>query len=438
MDHSDQRPATTYTVLRTTLTRGDPMVRLCLMTAAAGVLLIALLSPAQRSAYGAQAVTAALLLSVILSARACWRGVPTREERSFWRDLTVAYSLWLAIALLLLSSGSAGATFSQRLAAELGTAIYYVLLVRAVESQPHRPRGAATGLTRRLNLAAIVVFVFGLLTYFWLIPGVLLRGGGEHMLLLPSVYLYATLDALLTLRLLFLARAAGSPRWRLLYALLALTTATMLAGDLTGSVSSFTQANYFYSGSMIFAVLAARSRLQPSRGTAPEISSSFEDRSDRSWQTVIYTLTLPLIDLAIYRFALLDQVYHPTRATFVLIWTPLLAGIALLQNRQLGEARQRVLDELRAKNQEMERFTHTVSHDLKAPLVTIQGFLGMLEKDIAAGDARRMASDMGRIRNAAGSMARLIDDLLALSKVGRVVNQTEPVPLGALAAEVKE
>ena len=47
----------------------------------------------------------------------------------------------------------------------------------------------------------------------------------------------------------------------------------------------------------------------------------------------------------------------------------------------------------------MERFTYTVSHDLKTPLVTIKGFVGMLHRDVAKGDAERdllpMAADDG-------------------------------------------
>ena len=46
--------------------------------------------------------------------------------------------------------------------------------------------------------------------------------------------------------------------------------------------------------------------------------------------------------------------------------------------------RLKFIEELEAKNAEMERFTYTVSHDLKSPLITIRGFLGLLEKDATA------------------------------------------------------
>ncbi len=90
-------------------------------------------------------------------------------------------------------------------------------------------------------------------------------------------------------------------------------------------------------------------------------------------------------------------------------------------------------EELEAKNAELERFTYTVSHDLKSPLVTIKGFLGLLEKDAMAGDLDRMRSDIERIKNAAATMNRLLDELLELSRVGRQVNPPEDVALVEVA-----
>ena len=91
--------------------------------------------------------------------------------------------------------------------------------------------------------------------------------------------------------------------------------------------------------------------------------------------------------------------------------------------------------DLAAKNAELERFTYTVSHDLKSPLVTIRGFAGLAGTDIGSGDIARVRQDLGRIVAAADKMHRLLDDLLELSRVGRVVNPPEDVPLGDLARE---
>lgn len=104
---------------------------------------------------------------------------------------------------------------------------------------------------------------------------------------------------------------------------------------------------------------------------------------------------------------------------------------------QLQE-RERLIAELGAKNAELERFTYTVSHDLKSPLFTIQGFLGLLRRDAAASDSDRMDQDMERITGAAQKMRRLLDDLLELSRVGRMVNPPEELSFCELAGEARD
>lgn len=91
--------------------------------------------------------------------------------------------------------------------------------------------------------------------------------------------------------------------------------------------------------------------------------------------------------------------------------------------------------ELQQKTDEMTRFTYTVSHDLKSPLVTIRTFLGFLEQDIQKQDGERIAKDMGFIRKAAEKMTHLLEELLELSRIGRVVNSPVDTPFDELARE---
>ena len=121
-----------------------------------------------------------------------------------------------------------------------------------------------------------------------------------------------------------------------------------------------------------------------------------------------------------------------------------LGDLARALNRMAGdlraheEALRAERADLAAKNAELERFTYTVSHDLKSPLVTIRGFAGLAGTDLAAGNSDRVRQDLGRIVAAADRMHRLLDDLLELSRVGRVVNPSEDVALGPLAREAVE
>ena len=91
--------------------------------------------------------------------------------------------------------------------------------------------------------------------------------------------------------------------------------------------------------------------------------------------------------------------------------------------------------ELEAKNAELERFTYTVSHDLKSPLYTLRGFLDYMDRDAQSGNIARLRSDIARSASAADKMRRLLDDLLELSRIGRLVNPPEDVPFGEIALE---
>lgn len=91
--------------------------------------------------------------------------------------------------------------------------------------------------------------------------------------------------------------------------------------------------------------------------------------------------------------------------------------------------------ERKRQEEEAARFTYAVSHDLKSPLVTIRTFLDFLEQDMASQDAERIAKDMGFMRHAAERMARLLDELLALSRVGRVAQAAEDVAVQDVVEE---
>ena len=100
--------------------------------------------------------------------------------------------------------------------------------------------------------------------------------------------------------------------------------------------------------------------------------------------------------------------------------------------------RQRQEDELKSKNTELERFTYTVSHDLRSPLITIKGFASALLSDVAAGRTGRLNEDLQRIVQAADKMSDLLNGLLGLSRVGRMVNPPTQVPMDKLVHEVLE
>ncbi len=112
--------------------------------------------------------------------------------------------------------------------------------------------------------------------------------------------------------------------------------------------------------------------------------------------------------------------------------------IDITERKRIEQEQQRLIDELETKNAELERFTYTVSHDLKSPLVTIRGFLGLVEKDALAGDFEQMKKDIRRIQDATEQMQRLLKELLELSRIGRLMNPSEEVSLTELAREATD
>src|SRR5258706_12881036 len=120
------------------------------------------------------------------------------------------------------------------------------------------------------------------------------------------------------------------------------------------------------------------------------------------------------------------------------------AGLAI-ENSRLNTAleddlnhRKTLINELETKNAELERFTYTVSHDLRSPLVTIRGFLGYLRQDAESGDLIRFDKDLARVANAVDKMQALLNDLLELSRIGRIINPPEKIPFREIVAEAIE
>ena len=89
--------------------------------------------------------------------------------------------------------------------------------------------------------------------------------------------------------------------------------------------------------------------------------------------------------------------------------------------------------ELRAANRELEAFSYSVSHDLRAPLRAIAGFVQILEEDHAAKFDAEARHHLDRVKANARRMGELIDDLLTFSRIGRTTMVRQPVDLTAIA-----
>ena len=101
-----------------------------------------------------------------------------------------------------------------------------------------------------------------------------------------------------------------------------------------------------------------------------------------------------------------------------------------------NEALRRNATELAAANTELDAFAYSVSHDLRAPLRSIDGFSQVLLEDYATKLDESGRDSLQRVRAASQRMAGLIDDLLKLARVTRAEMRTEPVDLSAMAQDI--
>ncbi|KHD88983.1 MAG: hypothetical protein OM95_05835 [Bdellovibrio sp. ArHS] len=116
-----------------------------------------------------------------------------------------------------------------------------------------------------------------------------------------------------------------------------------------------------------------------------------------------------------------------------------LASVVDITERKITEQKlQKAYQEVQQKNQEMEQFVYTVSHDLKAPLVTSASYMDFLREDIEEKNFEGIHDSLMRLENAHRRMKDLIEDLLQLSRVGRIELSDETVSLSSLLDDVQE
>jgi signal transduction histidine kinase len=104
----------------------------------------------------------------------------------------------------------------------------------------------------------------------------------------------------------------------------------------------------------------------------------------------------------------------------------------LQRSRELGQALERSKVDLERSNDELEQFVYTVSHDLKSPLVTSMGFIGIIRSLSQQGRHEEAVAKLDKVVKSNERMGQLINDLLELSRVGRVDLDKKTIDLNEL------
>jgi DNA-binding response OmpR family regulator len=112
--------------------------------------------------------------------------------------------------------------------------------------------------------------------------------------------------------------------------------------------------------------------------------------------------------------------------------------VAANSARELAEIRATFVDELKSKNIELEAFSYSVSHDLRAPLRSIDGFSKLLLDGYADKVDAKGQDYLRLVRESAQRMGQLIDDLLLLSRIGRAGLSRDQIDLSEIARGVSE
>ncbi|RJP62062.1 MAG: PAS domain-containing sensor histidine kinase [Candidatus Auribacter fodinae] len=112
--------------------------------------------------------------------------------------------------------------------------------------------------------------------------------------------------------------------------------------------------------------------------------------------------------------------------------------VNITEQKKAKHEREKLIARLEMQNAELEQYAYTVSHDLKSPLITIEGFTQLAVRTDLVKNSKELTHHTSRILNATTKMRQLLDELLELSRIGRVVNEPENVDFKDILHEALE
>ena len=167
--------------------------------------------------------------------------------------------------------------------------------------------------------------------------------------------------------------------------------------------------------------------------TDPELAEAGYQQAFKDGHVTDYPLTICHADGRLIDVLYNASVYKDERGNPLGI---VAAARDVTAQKQTEREIQRRTAELQAANQELEAFSYSVSHDLRAPLRAIDGFSLALVEDYADKLDDTARNYLDRVRAATQRMGHLIDDMLALSRITRVEMRHQTINLSDMATEV--
>ncbi len=375
------------------------------------------------------------------------RSLPDVAARRFWGLAAASLAMVAIVRLLyLVPYGSTIILFT----AKVLFAVFYLCLVLAVRSRPHRPAPAGDARMRRVELGASVLFVGTLFAYYVGIPQAGSGGTGSSWAS-PLLY-YATLDLFLLLALVRLLRAKLSDRWWWSYALLAAAILVWLGTDLYEGLIYLGLATWIGYASPLNAVwvlpvalvgMAARvGRRTPPAWLARRTPRRRAAAADpREVGILGYALILPALHLVVSLTGVLGEETARAREAVVLAALAAFLLLAHVRQRRLDAdlARQRQVQaglerQLRQahRTEALGTLAGGIAHDFNNLLTGILGHAELMRPQLPPRSP--LAADLDGIVAGADRARALTAQLLAFSRRPETTRTT--ADLRAAVAEV--
>ncbi len=343
----------------------DPIIRLegVVLLAVALPFYFPLLSPDGVAAWSAVYSVFPLLGVCLLALRHGFAALKQAAERRFWNLLSLAIVAWLLAAFVAWIDWKVGEwDVALQLLGNVFYLLFYLFAALALEVKPHlTARQAAASALDAVNRLGTLVFFFGLLLYFTVIPLAL----EPERYLTSSLLLYVSLDVYLAIRLLGLLVGSTDPRWRYVYSWLLVTAVLWSMTDSTEMLMWHGATTWIPDGTWVdllwippyaTLVIAARIRVaapqQPPAvrsGAAPELGP-----------LVLYTVWFPLLHVGLSRLGLADPTLARSRELLALAMLLLLGMLVAVFQGLLRRENDR-LQGLRLESQ--RQIEHLAFHD---------------------------------------------------------------------------
>jgi signal transduction histidine kinase len=418
----------------------DPIVRIALLIAAAVSVpyFVPLFSPDTLAFYAELYSDLPLIVVAIAAFQYRLRHVPDRVERRFWNLLTLAFGSWLVVRIIAIAFPAEWyVDVRAGLAIDLLYVGFYLAIALALELQPHWRSSETIGeLLRAFRSTGAIIFGFGLLIYFAVIPGALNPAAYDTWV--PSLLLFVALDVYLFVRLAFLRVASRGTRWSRVYSWLLATVGFWMLTDGYEALSYVRTDLWRDSGTLLdlawlppFLGVVAAARVRDLDSATPEADAGADRHPRRDvmgglWggPLVAYVVALPLLHFGLNAVGLLDVYTRPAREISLAVVLLVLAVMALVYQRLLEVERDRLEAVNRQAQEQLQhaqkleavgQLTAGIAHDFNNLLTVILANTALLRRSLRRED-HNSPTELDEIEQISRSGASLVQKLLAFAQ----------------------